>query len=365
VKAIESMSLQESFPRRPGHGTQGDPITVFANSFELIAEKNLAFYRYHVDVNQEGSTPKPSKLKTKRLFALLLEKPDYRGVVTDFASVLLSRKKLKNVPDSVPITYRAHGEDEAPTKSAIYTFTVQETGTILVSELIDWLKSLRVDIPASGSRNEVIQALNIIFGHYPQLHSAVATIGRDKKHYSINRQSNNFKDLGEGIEALRGFYKSVRPATGRLLLNVNVTHTVCFKPLRLDQLLWEFGLRNLPDLAKKLKTLRLQRLHLAPKKNNKGELIPNVVSFWDFATNNDGFGDSNRPQVSSYAAGPKAVKFFLNDMSAGSATMQSPKAARKGGKVPENSSATGRYISVWDYFRQSKLLVLAISYGIL
>lgn len=329
---------------------------MYANSFELTATKDLSFYRYHVDVKQEGGSPKPSKLRTKRLFTLLLEHSDYRGVVTDYASVLLSRKKLEKVPGSILIPFRAQGTDETPENPAVYNFTIQETGTVLVSDLIEWLKSVRRDIPAFGQRNEVLQALNIIFGHFPQLQSDVATIGRDKQHYSIDRQSANFHDLGGGIEALRGYYKSVRPATCRLLLNVNVTHAVCFKPLRLDNILREFGSRDILDLSRKLKTVRLQRLHLPPKKNKSGEVIPSVVTFWDFATNNDGFSEGNRPQVlTPIGAGPKGVKFFLNDMGAGSTAAQSSKTTGKGGSAPGKSTATGKYISVWDYFRQSEL----------
>lgn len=346
IQALGSLSLTSTFPGRPGHGTQGKPIVVFANYFEIATMPDLCFYRYSVDVKAEGKAPKPSKVKTKRLITLLLETEDFREALTDFRSMLLSLARLPNVPRDTVIPFRGEGEDNPPATPANYRITIQETGTLLVSQFLDYLKSARTDTSPFPQRYEVLQALNTIIGHFPQLRSDLVTIGQNK-HFRVNPADS--ADLGGGLQALRGFFKSVRPATNRLLLNVNVSHAVCFAPLRLDTLMGQLNLRhNLPRMAKKLKLIRLQRLHLEGRKNKAGQVIPSVVSFWDFATSNDGQSEANPPQIRNYAAGPKDVKFFL----AGTASSTSKGLSGKGGKATR--SAGGGYISVWDYFSRSK-----------
>ena len=52
------------------------------------------------------------------------------------------------------------------------------------------------------------------------------------------------KDLTGGLIALRGYYSSVRPAVGRLLVNVNVTSGAFYKPLPVPALIEELGSYN-------------------------------------------------------------------------------------------------------------------------
>ena len=46
--SLEALKLNSSFPGRPGYGTQGKKITLYANYFELKPPEDLLLYRYSV-----------------------------------------------------------------------------------------------------------------------------------------------------------------------------------------------------------------------------------------------------------------------------------------------------------------------------
>lgn len=49
------------------------------------------------------------------------------------------------------------------------------------------------------------------------------------KHFSLEPNGMEKASLGNGLEVLRGFFISVRAATARVLLNVQVKYMACFK----------------------------------------------------------------------------------------------------------------------------------------
>lgn len=356
IGAISNLQLTAAMPRRPGFGTQGTPIVVYANYFQLTPTKGLSLYRYNVQVTEVNRAPKLSKLKLKRLIQLLLEQPPFSGSMSDFKSMLVTRNRIPDTPLDVVIPFRAEGEDELREDPFNYRITVDDTGIIQVDELLNYLKTSDPATPQFGQPAEILQALNNVVGHFAQSRSDVSTIAQNK-HYLLDRDPANLRILGGGMEALRGYFKSVRLGTGRLLLNVNVCHGVFYEPLRLDEIMKKLGTAKKTNLAKYLKYLRVRRLHLKAKKNRAGIEIPNWVTIWDVATTNDGTNAENPPQVKHFAAGPKDVKFFLNAVEGS----QSGKSAKSPGKAaskkkPAGPAAAGGYVSVWDYFKQSQFV---------
>ncbi|KAI9729649.1 MAG: hypothetical protein M1818_008452 [Claussenomyces sp. TS43310] len=341
--SLANTRLTNTLPLRPGHGSQGTPITVYANYFEVKIQTKLSLYRYNVAIAKIGSAPVPSKRKLQRLFQLLLEDPRFKGTRSDFSSMLISTKRLANTPMDIIIPFRAVGEDTPSDNPHQYQYTIQETGTIPVSEFQQYLNSVVAGVPVFPQRDEILQALNAVIGHHAQSRDDIAKIGQNK-YYSLDRTTQNLiniKDLGVGMELLRGVFKSVRPATSRLLLNVNVSHAACYEPGPLDSLMRKLGNDHKLSLAKNLKLVRIQRTHLPEKRNQAGKIILGVKTIGDLATANDGFDSQHPPQVRGFGAGPKDVNFFLESTEKG-----------RGGK-PAAKATSGRYISVWDYFTQN------------
>ncbi|CZT04105.1 related to argonaute like post-transcriptional gene silencing protein QDE-2 [Rhynchosporium agropyri] len=344
INALSKLSTNSNFPARPGHGTLGQQITVYANYFKIIVPPALALTRYSVDIAPDSAGKKPTGKKLGRVFQLLLDLPEFAGVATEWKSMIISTKKLA-IPDNftVQIKYKKEDEDEPLERAPVYTIRVSTPLTFLVSDLVKFLASPNPGIQFP-QKADIIQVLNALFGHHPQSLDRITSMGGNRHYLKDHSQANahNIYVLGGGLEALRGYFQSVRPATGGLLLNVNVTHGVFFQPERLDVLYPRLGgTGNKVKLGKMLKSLRIQQLHLPVKKNKKNQEIPHAKSIFSLARPGDGIPgpNQNRPQVAAFGAGPCDVSFWLSPI---------PQGAKKAGpQLPANV-----YITVFDYFKR-------------
>ena len=349
------LRLDEKFPHRPGYGTRGQKIILWTNYFEMIPSPDLILYRYNVAV-QPAATGK----KLSQIIKLLLKLPEYGDfqddIVTDLKSTLVSRRRLVPGVAESAIQYRAEGEDEPRAHAQTYQLRVEETGTLTVSELTDYLTSTSVNT-AYADKLPVLQALNIFLGYYAKSSPAIATVGSSKS-FSLSQASSN---LGAGLSALRGFFSSVRVATCRILVNVNVSYGAFYDAIPLDRLIQNYGSTNQFNRVKLqsfLKRVRVKVIHLAEKKNKAGESIPRVKTIFGLANKDDGYGLDHPPRVPNLGAGPKEVEFFLDDSpgapsssSAGQAAGPSSRNKKGKGGNGQTVSQGGRYISVFEFFK--------------
>lgn len=314
--------------------------------------------------------PEATGRKLNQIIRLLLSLPKYAafrdGIVTDFKSNMVSRAKLNMDEPEAAIEYRAEGEDEPLANAQTYRLRVEETGTLTVSELTDYLSS--TDVNATYvDKMPILQALNIFLGQYTKSAPGITTVGSNKS-FSISGDSQKW-DLGTGLSALRGFFSSVRSATCRILINVNVSHGAFYDPIPLDQLIRKYSSGSQDSPAKLqafLKRVRVRVIHLGEKKNKAGLPIPRVKTIFGLAIKDDGKSLDRPPRVKNFGAGSKDVEFFLSDSSSvpsGSSKSQvggsaGGKKKGKGGKggAPsqgheQGTSQGGRFISVYEYFR--------------
>ena len=385
ITALQITDGAERFPRRPGYGTKGKPVKLWANYFELIPPTDLQLYRYSIKVTEKKQDVVGKKLN--QVFRLLLDMPPFaahrRDIVTDFKAQIISRVEFDDdAIEAAPkqIQYRAEGEDEPRINAPYYNIAYQPAGSVTVSDLTDYLTS--TNPRAVFDKQPILQALNIFLGHYTKSSPSYATMG--SRSFAVNPPDSDFSDLGAGLRAIRGFFASVRVATARILVNVNVSHAPFYDPVPLDQSIKVFGPAhrfNKVDLQKFLRTIRIRTNHLKPKVNKAGHEVPRVKTIFALATRNDGRGTdgvSHPPQVSEFGAGPKDVKFWVDDGPAESASAASPapgtgKSGGKKGKAksqasaggsdrsgaPSSGSGGGRYVSVADHFMNSKPLYRA------
>lgn len=365
-----SLRLDASFPNRPGYGTRGQKIILYANYFELLPDPNLVLYRYNVDV-----VPTAAGRKQNQIVRLLLEGPTYsqfrNDIVTDYKSTLVSRRRLHRDAVASTVQYRAEGEDDPLPEAQAYQVRVEETGTLTVSELTDYLTSTNVSA-VYADKQPMLQALNIFLGHHAKTSSAIATVGSSKS-YSLGQNTPRY-NLKGGLTAVRGFFSSVRVAACRILVNVNVSHGVFYNPIPLDQLIDQYGSAkgfNLFKLQTFLKGVRVRTTHLREKRNKAGELIIKAKTIFGLAMKNDGQGSEHPPRMpmdKPLGGGPKVVEFFLGESSGvpssaptGQAGGKKKGKGKKGGASAEvqagsssqtaGGSSSGKYISVFDYFK--------------
>jgi len=359
------LSLKTSTPRRPGFGTRGTTVTLWANYVQLIAAPDLTLYRYALAVS-----PNATGRKLTQIIRLLLESPELtefrQDMVSDFKSTCVSRQRLPEDDMNITITYRAEAEDEPRPGATSYKVHILCTNTLSVAELTEYLTSTDL---AAGLENKqpLIQAFNIFLNHYAKSADNIGTIGSARA-FSLRPDAPKW-DLGGGLTAIRGFFASVRAATCRILVNVNVTNAAFYNDGPLDQLMAAFEPQRRGGkirLASFLKRVRVRTTHLPEKKNRAGEIIYRVKTIMGLAAPNDGHGLAHPPRVHQFGAGPKSVEFWLDSgppAQPGPATEASggqAKKKKKGGKgggpnvLSASSSSGGRYISVYDFFLNSE-----------
>lgn len=346
--------LANQMPPRPAFGTMGMKIAVYANYFKIKVPPKLSLTRYNVEV-----TPAVVGKKLARVFQLLLELPEFTGLATEWKSMIISPRILA-IPDgfTVQIPYKAEGQDEPLERAITYTVRVVTPLTFSVSGLCSYLATANADHDFA-QKAEIIQVMNAVFGSHPQSHDGMTSVG-PSRHYSLDRSqanANNIAALGGGLEALRGYFQSVRPATGGLLLNVNVTHGVFLEPVRLDFLYVKLGTGNITGIHRKLKFIRVEQIHLPVKKNKKGQTVPRIKTIFGLAHPNDGRRDEHPPQIDGHGAGPKGVKFWLSadgpPAAAGANAVPPGKGKKASGPKPGPKLPTNQYISVFTYFQKS------------
>lgn len=232
--AVAALSLDGlTLPRRPGYGKAGIPVVLWTNYFELKGIKaNTELYRYSVAFQPDG-LPKPKK---KRLIQLLLQQAPFLGmpITSDWAQVLISAKKLELGAQRPVYDLEWYPEDGEPLPAATPDETkqraqarkrnttralVEQLGSVSVKDLLNDLKQSGTTYPL---KLETIQALNVILGFGPSSDRKILTTG-DNKHYPFgDHPQTQMTDLGFGLQALRGYFTSVRTSVNRILVNVNV-----------------------------------------------------------------------------------------------------------------------------------------------
>ncbi|KAF2805607.1 putative RNA interference and gene silencing protein [Mytilinidion resinicola] len=362
--ALAALTLTEGFPHRPGYGTRGTPVKLWANYVEMIPPPDLMLYRYDIAVS-----PSAAGKKLTQIVRLLLETEalaQFRSdLITDFKSTLLSCRKLESDEFLVRIRYRAEDQDEPREEATQYQARVRYTNALSTAQLVDYLESTNLSQPLDDMQ-PLVQGLNIFLNHYAKSTGALATIGASKT-FSLGPSAAKW-DLGAGLTALRGYFTSVRLATCRILVNVNVSHGAFYEAIPLEQLISKYGAAhnyNKGRLEKFFGKLRIRTTHLPEKKNKAGQIVHRVKTIFGLANKNDGHGLAHPPRVSEYGAGPKDVEFWLDNPSQSSSSSIAAKGGgKKKGKTGGPSGAPkpalgGRYISVYDFFLQTYNIAVA------
>lgn len=315
---------KDELPLRPGYGTKGQRVVLFANYFHLKPKNGIVLYRYHVDVS-----PPASGKKLGQIVHCLLEHDDiaeWRGdTVTDFRSTIIACREIKDMKEKYDVQYRSEGEMVAQAQAPSYLIRITASGSLLLDELVDYLCSTNTSGLPYQSKAEVLQALNIFLSYYAKSSAGIATIGAGR---SYNVSARDSADLGSGLKAIRGFFSSVRTGTTRLLVNVNVSNGVFYNSGSLIKLIDKFGKEN-PKLGTFLKKLRIHTSHNKPPKRAR--------TIFGLATPQDGQTDTHKPRVNLVGASASEARFFLQEKD-GDGNPQGP----------------GKYVSVEEFFLKTR-----------
>lgn len=418
-ETLDKDDWRTDLPRRPGFGTTGEQIKLWTNYFHMNITKGT-FYRYSIKVKEvpsekdiatvtaggdssaaataRGSAQKnsqnvggkaktggkdaPSGKQLARIIELLLAHDDYSQckdhVVSDFSDTLLSTKKLPHDPMITTLRYQMEGESHVSDKAKQYKVTVEETESFDLSYLNKYLKSLAT-YSAFENREWFIQALNIFLRHHARTSSSIATLGR--KAFPIDGSAGE-RDLLHCLSALRGFYSSVRLATSRILVNVNISNSTFYQvsspeAWRLDLFMSIFkeqiiGKGNSgEDKITKNANYNLQNLEIylqGLRVETRGipQGITKIRRIHGLARVDDGRHPEHLlkypPKVPSFGAGPKEVKFYdspetMNKTEAEIIEAAQRKKSRGGGngRAVSSRTPTNDWMSVAVFIKEGKL----------
>ncbi|GIZ45237.1 hypothetical protein CKM354_000841500 [Cercospora kikuchii] len=253
--AEDALALQtkgkiiDGFPGRPGFGTKGKPIVLRTNYFKITTayeakQPEVPLYRYAVNI-RETSVSKP---KLRRLFNEIFKHHAFSQVkwATDYATILVTTDKLDldkmhkgeemkvTLPSEDGASPQATQGEQVPDfvrrarDRNTFHFKIRYVDSFSLRQMIDFLQSTSSGALYAG-RVDLIQLLNIIVAKTPNEMANVRSVGSNNFYPYNGHPGVEYKDLDETLEALRGYFSSVRPTISRLLVNINVTSGAFFK----------------------------------------------------------------------------------------------------------------------------------------
>ncbi|KAF5350531.1 hypothetical protein D9756_008708 [Leucocoprinus leucothites] len=266
VQAFKNVKIDDNdLPLRPGYGESGRQVALRTNYFPISIPKG-PFYEYKIDITPAA---KVKRLK-QRILELAEDTSVWQSTLTgsvahDHSAKLVARQLL---PQPLTISVPFYDEDEDPPAPGTpakkeYTLTFE-----FVQELeTDSLKRFIAGDPQYRDYDimPIVSAFNLILAAYPTRSGGGGTmVGRNK---FFLPGANPSMPLGGGLEAIRGFYSSVRTAHKQLMVNVNVCTTAFYKPGNLADALNEFMRLSFSARATAfVKGLRVRATHLGYRK---------------------------------------------------------------------------------------------------
>lgn len=358
---------QELFPARPSFGTKGTPVTLWANYYQVIT-KIPVLYKYTMDIAQVATEPesyqsekkgKPKgqakaqsrEVKGRKLYSVIkealkeLSKNDSSLVLaTEFKSQLVSLRKLEF--DNNPLRLSVVSEAN-PDKTDLFDITFHGPAETRVGDMSKYIESTSDTLePHTFPRfPDVIDALNVIFGYGPRTRLGdVSAVGSSRFFpFKNGGITTDMTFMGRPLVAARGFFQSARLGTGRLLLNANVTHGVFKIHGKVDEIFRNMEVRavqrqdryGMSKLRLMDKFLPKTRVWVTMKLSNGKEVrrpkaIHSLAKASEIKRSKAGI-NSPKFQPDWEFAGPQNVSFYL-----------------------EVEGKGGKYISVSDYYKQSR-----------
>ncbi|KAH8884705.1 Piwi-domain-containing protein [Thozetella sp. PMI_491] len=340
---VAKLSVADGYwPFRPGFGSNGNRIILWTNYFKMDL-KTPPLWKYDVVASEpksaetkseaSGNTPPqdgPKGRKLARLIELALEKLDLPAhtVASEYKDKVISLVKLSLPEDAViKVEYldnrgRAHD----------WNMKFNGPHPISVDPLLEYLKTMR-DPQDDGSFPkfpEIIDALNVILGHSPRVDKNTAAVGQGRFFATDPDRMDETPRMPPGLlTILRGYFQSVRLATGRILLNVNVTHGIFRRPVELTDLFKQLQLNKMgpqggPQLSQYFMQLKRLQKHLnkariickVPAETGPAEYVLTERTIAGLAYERDGDRrDKEKPppqfQPGFPYAGPGNVKFLM------------------------------------------------------
>ncbi|GAA94730.1 uncharacterized protein L969DRAFT_49503 [Mixia osmundae IAM 14324] len=243
-----------------GRGSAGKPIELRVNAMDAQVKPGAFLNILHYDVNIEPEGDKLPKDFARRMINYLRGFPNVKGPERPFrttddnkpASVVYDGRKQAFSPhplfDNAAAAdigdYVLFGEgesfSEAPpdgAKKKAYRIKIRRVAELDLKALYgainppaDGRNAAQPTVTIAGEKGieTLISALNValksdLFASHPNKGSAFYPIGYDKHDPRSVEQARRQRSVGKGVELWKGYFISLRPATGKMILNVDLS----------------------------------------------------------------------------------------------------------------------------------------------
>ncbi|KAF9247291.1 argonaute-like protein [Melanogaster broomeanus] len=236
--ALPGSHVQAVGVRRSGYGTAGKPITVSANFFNIaLPECNI----HHYDVISPSEKTLPARLNMDLIEHMQkIDAPDVftPPAVYDGRKNMFAPRELPlgpngtqefNVSLSDETTRGSPGDNTSGRGPRVYKIRLTKVATINPEVLQRFIMGQQSH---DNSVLTALTALNVVIRMEPTMKYPF-----NVRSFFTDRET---KDIGGGLILWRGYFQSVRPAIGRLLVNVDISTGTMYKPGPLLDLCLDF-----------------------------------------------------------------------------------------------------------------------------
>ncbi|KAF9946187.1 hypothetical protein BGZ70_003364 [Mortierella alpina] len=203
--------------RRPAVGTKGKRIQLTANFFEM---KMPDITVQHYDVVMTPDVPPPVRRRVFEQFVTRHSASDLGNArpVFDGRSNLFSATALPFESRTFEVILPGDVRPNSQRPIPVFKVKVKKASTIDLEELGRFLEGRS---SLTGNCQTAIMALDVLLHHQPAM--LYATVGRS---FFLPTDKQR---LAGPVEAWHGYFQSVRPTSGRMMVNVDVSSTAFFR----------------------------------------------------------------------------------------------------------------------------------------
>jgi hypothetical protein len=234
-----SKLVSEDFPVRPTFGDSGRQVTLWANYFGLKTTACI-LSRYTLTIDRQGDSteegkaedapPRKYEAKGRKLQIIIQKALTKLNPSTPFASEYKSQViSLQDLDLPSDGTVQVELDEPGMHRAELWNVNFGQPSKIRLDQMLGYL-STSIDLEGDSKFPKFpdeIGALGVILGHQARNDSGTIAVGSNR-FFATDEVRNESARMppNSGLEILRGYSQSVRLATGRLLLNANVTHGV-------------------------------------------------------------------------------------------------------------------------------------------
>ncbi|KAI0028802.1 Piwi domain-containing protein, partial [Vararia minispora EC-137] len=249
-------------PARPGYGTAGRAIVVRANFFAIDLKKDK-FFEYSIKITPE---PKSQKARVKRRIIDIFEQSgaaaQYRNyIVHDGLERLVAARELPQ-PLHGLVSYFERGDHGPPPNADEYEVSIEFTKELPTAPLKKYIEgNVSVFTKGTDEVGPVISALNLVM----QWHASQVGFRNGKNRFFFNDDEKG--QIGQRLDALMGFFSSVRPVYKAIMVKVNVCMSAFHQPGNLADAMRNFQTASFGgNSAEFMRKVKVSTSHLGYKR---------------------------------------------------------------------------------------------------